>query len=111
KGDPPVTEIVDTTFPKGVALADWLMATKASTTYGQISAAAVENSIDGVNAPALQWLHTTTPKATTANQCGRVTFTDVHVAEGATSSDVSHPDIPFPMGCLPTTSMTAPELA
>ena len=92
--DPPLAVYVDTTFPKGIAMADWLVTTKASTTRGQILAASVQNSIDSVNPPAQQWLHTTSPKATTqymsfntpveapaANQCGSVTFTDVHVAE------------------------------
>ena len=75
-------------------MADWLVTTKASTTRGQIAAQSVQNSIDSVNPPAQQWLYTTTPLPTTqymtfntpveapaANQCGRVTFTDVHVSK------------------------------
>ena len=78
-----------------------------------------QNSIDSVMSPAQQWIYTTSPattqymtfntpiEAAAANQCGRVTFTDVHVATG----DSSHPDIPFPMGCAATTTMTPQELA
>ena len=44
-------EIVDTTFPKGTAMADWLVTTKASTTRGQISRRRSQNSIDSVNPP------------------------------------------------------------
>ena len=58
--------------------------------------------------PTTQYMSFNTPiEAPAANQCGSVTFTDVHVASG----DTSHPDIAFPMGCQATTTMTAPELA
>jgi hypothetical protein len=117
----PITAFVDTTFAKGAALSDWLVAVGASTTPGQIPIVMGQHSIDGVAATTQQWIHTTTPTATTQyltfntpveaaapNQCGRVTFTDVHVATGG---DSSHPDVGFPLGCTGPLDMTPQEKA
>jgi hypothetical protein len=115
----PSTGTVDTSFPKGQALSDWLMAVGASTTAGQIQLNAGQNSIDGVYTPTQSWISTTTPATTQyltfntplevapANQCGRVVFTDVHVANG----DSSHPETPFPMGCVTGADTTPQEKA
>jgi hypothetical protein len=115
----PTTGTVDTSFPKGMALASWLVSVGASTTMGQISLMAGQNSIDGVYTPTQQWIYTQTPMTTqylTFNtplevaenqQCGRVVFTDVHVATG----DSSHPDVAFPMGCTTGANTTPQEKA
>src|SRR4029078_367001 len=92
----------------------------ASTTPGQIPILMAQNSINGVLATTQQWIYTTTPartqyltfntpvEAAAANQCGRVTFTDVHVATGG---DSSHPDVGFPGGFPRSLDMTPHEKA
>jgi len=135
----PVTANIDTSFPKGVALADWLVATGATPTRGMISLKQGQFSVadlfgttrrwiwvpQNVNDSAMrqstQYLSFNTPvEAAEANQCGRVVFTDVHVANTVVDtsgnvilsmSDVSHPDIPFPNGCQASPDMTAQEKA
>ena len=112
----PSTASVDMSFPKGAALADWLVNNGASTTRGQISLVMGQHSVAAVNAPAArrwiwvpqntndsekrestQYLTFNTPvESAAANQCGRVVFTDVHVSLGA--GDSSHPETPFPIG-------------
>jgi hypothetical protein len=113
----PITGNIDTSFPKGQALSDWLVAVGASTTPGQIQLMMGQHSVDAVTSAAQRWIYTTDPTASTqyltfntpveeaaANQCGRVVFTDIHVANG----DSSHPDVPFPGGCT-TGPMTTPQ--
>jgi hypothetical protein len=126
----PVNANVDTSFPKGMALADWLVSTGASTTRGQISLVMGQHSVAQVTAPAArrwiwvpqnandgekrestQYLSFNTPvESAAANQCGRVVFTDVHVSLG--SGDSSHPGAPgFPGGCTGPLTLTAQEKA
>jgi hypothetical protein len=123
----PVTANIDTTFPKGAALADWLVANSATTTRGQISLNAGQHSVAEVFPPTQRWIwvpqnindsqmrqstqyltFNTPVEATAANQCGRVVFTDVHVSN---AGDSSHPDVPFPNGCTAPQDMTAQEKA
>jgi len=118
----PITGTVDTSFPKGAALADWLVANNASTTRGQISLVNGQHSVDAVSSAARRWIYTTSPATTqyltfntpvetsAANQCGRVVFTDVHVSLGA--GDSSHPGAPgFPGGCTGPMDLSAQEKA
>jgi hypothetical protein len=136
----PVMASVDTSFPKGMALSQWLVNTGASTTVGQISLKQGQHSVAAVNAPAArrwiwvpqnvndsakrestQYLTFNTPvESSAANQCGRVVFTDIHVANVVTDannnvipamSDLSHPDIAFPNGCKASLDMTPQEKA
>jgi hypothetical protein len=123
----PVTANIDTTFPKGAALADWLVANGATPTRGMISLVMGQHSVaemfgttrrwiwvpqnvnDSQMRQSTQYLTFNTPvEATAANQCGRVVFTDVHVSN---AGDSSHPDVPFPMGCTASLDMTAQEKA
>jgi hypothetical protein len=110
---------IDTTFPKGAALADWLQSVQATTTRGQINLTGVEHSVDTVVAPTQRWIYTpdartqymtfnTPVEAPAAGQCGRVVFTDVHVGTGG---GVSHFDTPFPTGCSASLAMSAQEKA
>jgi len=124
----PVTANVDTSFPKGDAMASWLVNTGASTTRGQISLVMGQHSVADVTMPAArrwvwvpqntndsekrpstQYLTFNTPvESPAANQCGRVVFTDVHVSLGG--GDSSHPETPFPQGCVsPIPALTAQE--
>jgi hypothetical protein len=94
--------IVDTTFPKGKALADWMKFLDPTITYGQIVSEQVFNDVIGVMRPAAQsWATTPTPNPyggggalpsrppiVTINtpvgvpadaQCGRAAELDVHI--------------------------------
>lgn len=97
--------LVDTSFPKGLAFADWLVATGASPEHGKVRLDNVTFSLGSVRAPPAQpWIHKggtgavryfsfNTPIATPREaQCGRTVFADLH-AFGLGGSD-------FPDGCL-----------
>jgi hypothetical protein len=113
----PTTAFVDTSFPKGAALAEWLVNVGGSTTPGQFSLRAGQHTVDAVN-PAIsqRWIYGTAPASTmyfTFNtpigtaaeaQCGRVVFSDIHVSSG---DEVRKP---FPQGCT-TSDLSAQEKA
>src|SRR5215469_261416 len=63
---------VDTTFPDGQTLAQWLQLIGASTTQGQISISAVKHDLNGVVAPTQSWL--TLDDATLNNPVMQFTF-------------------------------------
>jgi hypothetical protein len=136
----PVTGQIDTSFPKGAALADWLVATNATPTRGQISLRAGQHSVtttnppysqrwiyvpqnanDSAMRPSTQYLTFNTPvEARAVNQCGRVVFTDIHVANVVLDgdgeaipamSDLSTPETPFPTGCKASLDLTPQEKA
>jgi hypothetical protein len=139
QGDPPspFTATVDTTFPKGQALANWLVNVGGSTTLGQLQILAGKHTVDAVNPmysqrwiysdpmpaarqatlhnPSVQYLALNTPAgAPTAQQCGRVVLSDIHVSNAGNNTgmpvDQSNPNLPFPTGCR-TTDLTAQEKA
>lgn len=110
---PPDTAFqVETGFPKGAALAKWLVNVGASSTPGQLVIAKGQKSAKVANAPvaqpwvttagAIQYMSVNTPvemAATPENQCGRFIHTDLHVAGNSASS--SDQGTPFPGGCAP----------
>jgi hypothetical protein len=117
----PVIAQIDTSFPKGMALADWLTAVGASPMQGQISLDMAQHSVDEPLHGAQRWIYTSAPtpsvqyltfntpvEAAPEDQCGRAVFTDVHVGAGA---GMSHPENPFPTGCLPSTVLSPQEKA
>jgi hypothetical protein len=109
---------VDTSFPKGDALADWLVTVGASKKKGEIALGATPVDVLGVNPTTSQrWIHEavdggTSTKYLTFNtpvgsadgkECGRVVFTDLHVS-GTGDGEV------FPNGCT-TKELSASEKA
>jgi len=112
------TSYIDTSFPKGQLLSDWLGIVGASTTPGQISVDELRHNFESVIAPSQLWLtindaalgtipiHYTfnTPVGATADQqCGRVVFSDFHVEnvnDGGTNTGLPEPTN-FPDGCAP----------
>jgi hypothetical protein len=117
---PDQTGYVDTSFPKGLALAQWLVKVNASTTLGQIPLQVIRHDHDDVIAPSQSWMtindsvfpgaivHYTfnTPVgAPSDQQCGRVLFDDFHV-ENVKSSNTT--GVIFPAECL-AGPMTAQE--
>jgi hypothetical protein len=90
------TFFVDTGFPKGRALADWMQAVDLTTTYGQVPLSDTRDSVAQVTG-ATRWIYgadvpgaasyeskylsfNTPLQVAATNQCGRATFSDVHVA-------------------------------
>jgi hypothetical protein len=90
--DPSIATI-NTTFPKGAALAQWLLNVQASTMLGQVSVSFPRNDLQAVNPMvAAEWLTVADPGAVQYMSfntpigaaddkiCGREVFTDLHVA-------------------------------
>ncbi|WP_437652186.1 carboxypeptidase-like regulatory domain-containing protein [Sorangium sp. So ce1182] len=115
----PLTALVDTTRPKGQALADWLVNVGASDVHGQIVINGAQHTVNDVNDEiSTRWIYYDQPEPAgiqyfTFNtpidveedqQCGRLVFTDIHVSAG----DVTGPA--FPEGCS-TAELTAQEKA
>jgi hypothetical protein len=111
----PSTAAINTTFPKGAALADWMQARGASTTRGQMQihepqlgasavAGATQNWISTSNPAAVQYMTFNTPVGVPAEtQCGRTVITSIHLnaapAASGDRTDLSNPETPFPDGC------------
>ncbi len=111
----PFTATIDTTFPKGLALGEWLVNVGGSTTLGNLVIQGAQHTIDTVNPTAQRWIYSTNPTSTQyltfntpivpapgAVQCGKVVVSDIHVSSGsgnAMTDDISGPAYPFPSGC------------
>jgi hypothetical protein len=108
KNNAPLTGVVDQSFPKGMAFAQWLQIVGASPMPGQIEIAAPRHDMDAVIAPAQRWVYTEAPNTVqqfTFNMplgttddvenryCGRVLFSDFHV------NDITNISVPFPGEC------------
>jgi hypothetical protein len=121
----PATGTINTSFPKGQALADWLVNVGASTTAGEFeiiegrdniqavtSAEATEwitlqNANESRDPTAVEYLSFNTPLGVAEEQkCGRMVYTDLHVS--ATGAD--RPGDPFPSECE-VRDLTAQEKA
>jgi hypothetical protein len=107
-GDP-VLSTIDTSFPKGKALAEWLVNVGVTPTPGQIPLYEPRHDLDGDAPPISQaWIRATgaagpsvqhmtfnTPVgAPPDSQCGRVVYSDFHV-----STNERIGGYPFPMSC------------
>jgi hypothetical protein len=107
-----ITADVDTSYPRGMDLADWLVNVGAALTLGKIDLTATQHTVTAVNAalaqrmiyldttangtPSIQYMTFTTPLTVLEDQrCGRVVFSDIHVSSG----DESSPSQAFPDGC------------
>jgi hypothetical protein len=118
-----VTLTINQTFPKGMALAQWLNGpvVNASPTLGQLRVRGSEHSVNTVNPPTTEWIYYSSPRASQylsfntpvgtpeAMQCGKVVFTDIHIQTSVddTGGDDSDPGKPFPSGCK--TNMMSPQ--
>ena len=105
---------IDLDFPKGMALAEWLLNVGGSTVLGLIDIVDAQHTVTGVDPtlarrwihkdvtangqPSVQYLSFTTPLTAPEDQrCGRFVFSDIHVSSA--SGDSSSPSDPFPSGC------------
>ena len=108
-GPDPTTATVDTSFPKGDALATWLVATGASSVKGQLGITEAKYDVVSSPLPSTRWIfgssasgpnvfHYTfnTPVSVSPDdtQCGKVLFSDFHAAAGSNMQQVT-----FPMEC------------
>jgi hypothetical protein len=105
---------IDTSFPKGNAMADWLVNVGASTTRGELTIHLGRDNASAVNPMmATQWITVDNPNVTPPSAveflsynaplnapddkvCGRAVFNDLHVS--ATSMG-DKPGLPFPASC------------
>lgn len=117
----PITALVDTTFPKGEALSDWLYNVGASTVPGQLEIHEAKHTVTAVaDELATRWIYYEEPEQAEPigvkyltfntpvgeaeeNLCGRVVFTDIHVS----TSLLAGP--PFPEGCGDGRSELTPQ--
>jgi hypothetical protein len=113
----PFTALIDQSFPKGAAMADWLINVGGSTTLGEIEIRQAQHTVDAVNASITrQWIYGQNPTSVQyftfntpigsmpGEECGRLVFSDIHVSSGDNIGD------PFPDGCV-TTDLTPQEKA
>ncbi len=96
------TTTIDMSFPKGDALAQWLANVGASSTKGQVTVADLRYNVQTHNAPSTRWVSGQTSSGNPAlffytfntpveetnadNQCGKVLFSDFHVAGSSSGS-------------------------
>lgn len=108
------TGYINTTFPGGKTLSQWLQLVGASTTYGQMSLAQVRLDTTGIIAPTQLWMKIAdnTPMQFTFNtplnqpagqQCGRILYNDYHVEAGSGAGKT------YPAECNTTAAMTPQE--
>jgi hypothetical protein len=96
-GANPLPAMVDQTFPKGQALAEWLLNIGATPTLGNIDLHETYHVVDVVNAPTTRWLYSTSPASIQTlsfntpvglppdQQCGRAVYSNFHIANGSAS--------------------------
>ena len=106
--------LIDQSFPKGVALADWLANVGASTTHGHLplSSSATYTAIDQISPPSQRWIYEPAPTDAgvpsadagvaggpaqythyfsfdtpvgAPTQCGRFAYTALHVSDSAST--------------------------
>ncbi|HEX3849659.1 MAG TPA: hypothetical protein VHW01_01760 [Polyangiaceae bacterium] len=104
---------IDTGFPKGKALGDWLVGIGATVQPESIELKETYRRSLAVNAPTQRWLYSTDPAslqtftfntpldAAADLQCGRVLYSSFHIAgAGSTAPDGDPAEgTPFPMEC------------
>lgn len=106
---------IDTTFPKGEALAEWLKVTGASSTLGQIELEDTYVRLNAVGQGSQRWVYgdnniqtysfNTPVEEDVANQCGRVFYSSFHVTQSSFGSGS------IPQSCGTDTALTPQERA
>lgn len=115
--NPPGPYLVDRSFPKGDALANWLVGVGASTTLGQIPISQPRENVGAVIAPTQRWVYrngadplvpeptkylsVNTPVGQPVDQqCGKFVFADMHLYGGDVQDPATAlPDDGFPGSC------------
>jgi hypothetical protein len=112
-------DLIDTSFPKGKALADWLKYVEPSLTYGEMPLNEKTYNAGLVNPPTTRWVYSNTGGNATHylsfntpvgampdNQCGKAVYGGMHISAGGGSVTSS-----FPNGCTTTLSPQEKALA
>ena len=112
---------IETSFPKGAALANWLVNVGGATAPGQVSLVDAQNTgrtenpayaqrwvYDPLDAetmsPSVKYMSANTPLgAPDGEACGRIVYSDIHVTTDDPNGDQSAIDLPFPTGCRTAT--------
>jgi hypothetical protein len=88
----PLHGLVDQSFPKGAALAEWLFEIGASQQLGHIPLHQTFHVVDAVNPPTTRWLYSNSPATVQTlsfntpvgvpveEQCGRAVYSNFHIA-------------------------------
>ena len=116
--DTPVIATVNTSFPKGQALAEWLVNVNASIMLGQVQVLEARDNVQAVNTmyatewlsainaneldtPAVQYFSFNTPLTVEESmQCGRVVFSNLHVSNASDmGTPGDNPGSAFPGHC------------
>lgn len=114
----PTTGKIDTSFPKGQALSDWMLYVGGSVNAGEMEIKEGQHTINAINPDtSTRWVYTDDPESTVQyytfnapvgappeDHCGRVVDSDIHVSSGDAI------DEPFPTGCV-TDGLSAQEKA
>jgi hypothetical protein len=118
----PSTATINQSFPKGMALAQWLVTVGASTTAGSMQVLEARNNVQAVNAmyatewmtvpgtsggrgmgsgTAVEYLSFNTPLTLPETErCGRVVYSDLHVSNASDmGTPGDNPGMPFPSHC------------
>ena len=91
---------INTTFPKGKALAEWLVEVGASSVEGKVGLSGVTNALATVNAPTQSWIINATENPPPVRyfsfnapldkpenqQCGRAVYGDLHLMGSGSSA-------------------------
>lgn len=121
RDDPPdpQTGLIDMTFEKGQALAQWMVEVGGSTTLGELEVREPQRTLASIDESRaqrwitiepdgdelVQYFSFNTPVGVPDEQlCGRVVYSDIHVSSGDEEGE------PFPDGCI-TEGLTAQEKA
>jgi hypothetical protein len=95
---------INTSFPRGLAFAQWLVHVGASSALGQIPVKVVRHDMNSVST-AQEWMRATDPAGVPLHftfntpmgapedlQCGRVVFSDFHVTNNSVSGTTDFPN-------------------
>jgi len=114
---------IDTSYEKGLAMAEWLMNVGASDTFAKLPIVDAQHTVLAVDQatrwiyqdvttndmPSVQYLSFNTPMdVEEEEQCGRLVLSDIHVSSA--SGDDSAPGIRYPNGCT-STDLSPQEMA
>ena len=101
-----VTADIDTSFPKGSALADWMLFVMGSTVHGRFPVTEIRANTATLGAAAQQWVYWNTNGADRTvyfsfnapigapeeEQCGRKVFSDIHVSAAGGNANGAFPN-------------------
>ncbi len=116
----PLPAMIDTSFPKGMALAEWLAAVGALTGPSRIDIFNPRHDVNATQGPGRRWIYTPMPSAVqhyTFNtpvsaaedqQCGRVVFSSFHVTASTPGTFPHTGGMAFPRECA-TAPLTPQE--